>query len=326
MDGIDYSSVYDYNFYVEKYPDIWKAFGLDDTNVLKHFVLYGMKEGRQGNEKFDVNSYMKEYADLRIAFKNDKKRYYIHYINYGSKEGRKATGTTVVKNPIKIYDGVDYSAVYDYCYYTSKNPDVKKAFGEDDITTLLHFIKYGMNERRSSISTFDITSYAYANVDFRRAFKDDFKIYYLHYMQYGKKEGRKATGCKTLQNYETIYGYVDYVSVYDFNYYWTHNAKVQKVAVYDDLKVLEYFAKNDLTNDVMAINWIGKKSEYLQMKKNLIVDPLASLREQIVQYALQFEGCKYVHGGMSPAGFDCSGFTAYVYKHFGYTISKASAV
>ena len=46
--------------------------------------------------------------------------------------------------------------------------------------------------------------------------------------------------------------------------------------------------------------------------------------EEIVAYAMQFLGKPYVYGGSSPKGFDCSGFTSYVYKHFGYTISRAS--
>lgn len=45
----------------------------------------------------------------------------------------------------------------------------------------------------------------------------------------------------------------------------------------------------------------------------------------IVAYAKQFLGCKYVYGGMSPSGFDCSGFTSYVYKHFGYSLNRTSS-
>ena len=45
----------------------------------------------------------------------------------------------------------------------------------------------------------------------------------------------------------------------------------------------------------------------------------------VVQYAKQFLGYKYVSGGSSPStGFDCSGFTSYVYKHFGVTLNRVS--
>ena len=47
----------------------------------------------------------------------------------------------------------------------------------------------------------------------------------------------------------------------------------------------------------------------------------------IVAYAKKYLGYKYVSGGSSPddGGFDCSGFTKYVYNHFGITISRTSA-
>ena len=46
----------------------------------------------------------------------------------------------------------------------------------------------------------------------------------------------------------------------------------------------------------------------------------------VVAYAKNFMGTKYVRGGSSPkTGFDCSGFTQYVYKHFGYSISRTSS-
>ena len=40
----------------------------------------------------------------------------------------------------------------------------------------------------------------------------------------------------------------------------------------------------------------------------------------IADFALSFCGVPYVYGGASPSGFDCSGFTMYVYEHFGYSL------
>ena len=47
--------------------------------------------------------------------------------------------------------------------------------------------------------------------------------------------------------------------------------------------------------------------------------------EEIVAYAKSFLGKPYVYGGSSPSGFDCSGFTSYVYKHFGYSLSRSAS-
>ena len=51
----------------------------------------------------------------------------------------------------------------------------------------------------------------------------------------------------------------------------------------------------------------------------------SSKGQQIVNYAKQFKGYPYVYGGSSPSGFDCSGFTSYVYAHFGYKLNRTAS-
>lgn len=46
--------------------------------------------------------------------------------------------------------------------------------------------------------------------------------------------------------------------------------------------------------------------------------------EQIVEYAKKYLGCKYVYGASGPSTFDCSGFTMYVLKNFGLTLSHSA--
>lgn len=50
----------------------------------------------------------------------------------------------------------------------------------------------------------------------------------------------------------------------------------------------------------------------------------ASMGAQIVAYAQQFLGVPYVWGGNGPNCFDCSGFTKYVYSHFGVTLNRTA--
>ncbi len=48
-------------------------------------------------------------------------------------------------------------------------------------------------------------------------------------------------------------------------------------------------------------------------------------RTKIVEYAKKFLGVKYVYGGSSAKGFDCSGFTSFVFKQFGISIERTAA-
>ena len=49
----------------------------------------------------------------------------------------------------------------------------------------------------------------------------------------------------------------------------------------------------------------------------------SELRSALVEYAKQYVGTRYVHGGQSlSSGTDCSGFSCYVYRDFGYSISR----
>lgn len=50
----------------------------------------------------------------------------------------------------------------------------------------------------------------------------------------------------------------------------------------------------------------------------------SSKGEEIVAYAKQYLGCPYVYGGSGSSSFDCSGFTMYVYKNFGYSLSHSA--
>ena len=50
-----------------------------------------------------------------------------------------------------------------------------------------------------------------------------------------------------------------------------------------------------------------------------------SSNSSIVSYAKTFLGRPYVYGAAGPSSFDCSGFTQYVYAHFGKSIPRSSA-
>lgn len=72
--------------------------------------------------------------------------------------------------------------------------------------------------------------------------------------------------------------------------------------------------------------YIKSSSATLIEKAQEKVDKSALKRQEVVDYALQFVGGRYVYGGVNPnTGVDCSGFTKYVLgKAGGVTVSRDS--
>lgn len=48
------------------------------------------------------------------------------------------------------------------------------------------------------------------------------------------------------------------------------------------------------------------------------------LIENIIDFAAQYLGRPYRHGAKGPSSFDCSGFTSYVFKEYGISLSPSS--
>ena len=207
---LDYSSVFDADYYLNKYPDVNEWANGSKDRALDHFVNYGMSEGRRGSEAFDVQSYYNEYPDLRAAFGTDLASYYSHYLMYGKKEGRHATGCSKLKGAATKAGGVDYAPVYDPEYYLSRNGDVEKAFTKstyggvtmvDDSAVLRHFVNYGMSEGRRGSEAFDVYSYKTRYLDLRKAYGSNLKAYYCHYLEYGMKEHRNGSSMTGFEGY-----------------------------------------------------------------------------------------------------------------------------
>ena len=53
--------------------------------------------------------------------------------------------------------------------------------------------------------------------------------------------------------------------------------------------------------------------------------PASGNGSSVVATANQYIGSRYVYGGTSPSGFDCSGFTSYVYKQYGVSLNRTAA-
>ncbi len=94
----------------------------------------------------------------------------------------------------------------------------------------------------------------------------------------------------------------------------------------------EYISEKALTTTSRSMTTTKKKNTTntsTQTTKAEVSEPVVTgsfTGADVVAYAKKYLGYKYVYGASSPStGFDCSGFTSYVYKHFGVSLSRSSS-
>lgn len=94
-----------------------------------------------------------------------------------------------------------------------------------------------------------------------------------------------------------------------------HSAAHQELLAGNKARIDKSVISDMVSNDIVAREHIAGLSAE---SSKLIDDLLDEGRSHI--------GKKYVHGAKGPNTFDCSGFTSYVYKQFGYNISPGSRI
>ena len=315
---LDYSSVFDANYYLSNNPDVAKATAGNSDLALDHFINYGMSEGRRGSATFDVQSYFNEYPDLRAAFGFDLVKYYEHFVTAGKAEGRHGTGCSKIEGYATTINGVDYSSVYDPSFYLSNNEDIRSAFSKrspagvvmiDDAAVLRHFVSCGMAEGRRGSKSFDVLSYYNRYPDLRRAFGANLTALYGHYLSSGRAEGRIATGCDSLAGAVVSQGGTDYSPVYDFDFYTSNNGDVLNafttvkggLKFVDDAAVLRHFVSCG-----MAEGRRGNESFDVYGYRNRYADLRKAFGMNLKSYYIHYLNCGIKEGrnGASMTGYE----------------------
>lgn len=98
-------SLFDGEWYASQYPDVVKVYGTDEDALFKHFISFGINEGRGINTYFDVESYKDANPDLAKAFGDDYAKYYQHYVTFGIDEHRPVKESSVLASTVKSSNG-----------------------------------------------------------------------------------------------------------------------------------------------------------------------------------------------------------------------------
>ena len=87
----------------------------------------------------------------------------------------------------------------------------------------------------------------------------------------------------------------------------------------------ELLSKNKVTSSRGSNRTLAENTNTMTTKSSGTSNAsLSTTGMQIVDYAKKFLGVPYVYGGASPSGFDCSGFTMYVFDHFGINMAHGA--
>lgn len=87
-----------------------------------------------------------------------------------------------------------------------------------------------------------------------------------------------------------------------------HSRQLANVKSHIDKSVIRDFIEQDVAN----------------REKNIISKEVAMLTGDLLKEAHKHLGKRYVRGAKGPSQFDCSGFSSYVYRQFGYSLSPSS--
>ncbi len=100
-------------------------------------------------------------------------------------------------------------------------------------------------------------------------------------------------------------------------------AYVISSAVMDDVALADYNSKKALASQ-RAANVTAKTSGQVKKEASAAPPVNASMGAKIIAEGEKYIGTRYVYGGSSPSGFDCSGFVQYVMKKVGISVNRSS--
>lgn len=94
---------------------------------------------------------------------------------------------------------------------------------------------------------------------------------------------------------------------------YTQGSEIDVASVNGDWCLINYYGQNAYVHKDY-VSYINYASDAASSQKG----------KQIVEIAKKYIGTPYVYGGMSPSGFDCSGFVKYVYSQYGVNLNRVA--
>ena len=166
-------SLFDASFYATANPDLAAAGIITPEQLLEHFRIAGLREGRSFSPIVDINFYRSRNGDLARAGLTTNADLLEHLQRHG------------------IDDGRQFSPLVDIDYYLRQNPDVARATEGDREAALEHLQERGLAEQRQFSQLVDLNFYLAANPDLGQALAGNRQQALQHLLLHGLAEGRQ---------------------------------------------------------------------------------------------------------------------------------------
>lgn len=123
------ASVFDWDYYYDRYPDLVKA----KVDLATHWLDHGISEGRRGSLEFDVKYYRNRYLDVQeLCGKKDYQCALQHWLDNGIEQGRQG------------------SADFSVADYLDRYPDLESNLGKGNYPDALeHWLNDGADAGRN---------------------------------------------------------------------------------------------------------------------------------------------------------------------------------
>lgn len=292
--------LFDTKYYADNNSDLKNTYGYNDRELKKHWLEYGIKEGRKASPIFDAAYYLYNNEDLKDAYGMNYAEAYNHFLNIGYNELRPSSknyygkcykeNNSDLKNMSALElmehymnfgryenrvsnDSLDLTPfditnyLFDAKVYADLNQDLKSAYGYNEQELKKHWNTFGISEGRQASIVFDVKYYLDNNKDLKDAFKSDYKAAYNHFINNGILEGRKSS------------------REFDVKYYLDNNSDLKNLYKTSYCHALKHFVECGI-NENRNTSSTFKLSVYINNNKDLRDSYKTNYKEYYIHYLI----------------------------------------
>ena len=286
--------VFNYKYYADHNPDLFVAFGYNESALRNHWNAFGKAEGRASSPIFNVSYYVENNSDLKKAFGTNYVAAYNHFMSFGYSEYRKSSleyngsyyknnnsdlknmtsmelirhysnfGRNELRRANTTYDVTDY--MFDINVYAACNADVVAVFGKNETALKRHWFQFGIREGRTASLIFDSKYYLNNNSDIVKAYGRNYYSAYMHFIGYGFNESRQGSKFFLAKYY--LDNNTDLKTAYGSNYYlgvrhFISNGVKEGRTASSTFNVVAYRLKNSDLRKAFGENYMNYFMHYI---------------------------------------------------------------